>query len=199
MQLSITIAKAHRTITVDTLKLCNGNAADMAALDSMIEKYPNTVRYLFNYGATQSLNDAHAPIKSTDADIIMAAVQKRLTAIETGQVKVRGSGTRGVEPLVAQCNKIATAWWKKIAEAAQMAAIGKVRATLTQEQSDGATDEAIAAMIVAAKARHPATIEQAKAIIAANAIKVDATIDLDDLGLGESESDEDESDEESDE
>ena len=179
--ITIPVRKAGRSINVDTLKLCGGNESLATQLDTVLAAC-KSVAYSVSYGLTQSLNDAHAADKIGDSvtpDSIMGTVEKKLLAIYDGSVRAKGKGVVG-NPVEREAMKLARKWWKSFGLAAQNAAIGKMREKY--ESLVNATDEQITDLIVAANAKLPATVEKAKAIVAANNLKVEnVEIDIENL------------------
>jgi hypothetical protein len=187
MQLPIYIKKTGRSINVDTLAMVG--ESNVATFDRILETC-KPVAYALAYGLTQSVNDAHAAIALTEGvDKVMSAAEKKLAAILAGTVKVRGASRTHADPIMHEALKIARAWWKGKGDGAQNAAIGKIRAK--GGKFDDMEDSAIADIIINAFANTESTQDKAKAIVAANATKVDDDFDLDEIMADEDESDED--------
>lgn len=86
--MQIAITKIGRTIDVDLNRFGNELETSIGALPALA--------YVVKYGLTQSLNDAHAAEKfdgsETAADNIQAIVEKKLAAIYSGEIAMRGVG-----------------------------------------------------------------------------------------------------------
>lgn len=144
------------------------------------------IAYLVEYGLKQSLNDAIAAIKVTDADYspeaTRAIVEKRLAAIMTGTV--RQAGTREAsDPVGAEAKKLARAAFNAKPEQTRKAAM-----TAFRQAGITGDDKTVIAAIVDKMA--PAFRAEAEKIIEARkAAVVELADGLDDVlaGLLESE------------
>ena len=206
MKLSIYLKKIDQHLSVDTLDLAGGNESFRDQLDSIIDNC-KAVSYSLLYGLTQSVNDAHAPIALTEGvDKIRVAAEKKLKAILSGTVKVRGSSAGGgLSPVATVAAQLAHKMWKGISATEQQKLIGATRGQ--HESFTDKTDQEITTMILTAYMLAPQTVAKAEATVAARQMKpVLPTIDLASLGLfvpkndepadESDESDEDESDDE---
>lgn len=159
--IQIAIRKAGRVVDVDT----EAFGLDWAEL-------PSNAQYVFRYGLTQSLNDAHAaesvPNDDAGRNSIMAIVEKKLDAIVNGTVRVAGSGgARIVDPIARLIMRYA-----RDAVAGALKAAGKKVKDMTKEQLDTAYTRYIEKNTEALKAR-------AERELADNAAA--GAIDVDDL------------------
>src|SRR4030095_15570030 len=177
MQLPIRIKKTGQTINVDTLAMVGNNPAFAVQLEAVLAHKP------VMYGLTQSVIDAHATLTLAGDGVekVMAAAQKKLAAILTGTVKVRGTTVTHADPIMHEAMKLANKWWKGKGDGGQNAAIGKIRAK--GGRFDDMEDKAIVEVILAAYCADESTQEKAEAIVAANAMKVDDDFDLDEIML----------------
>jgi hypothetical protein len=182
MKLSIPIAKIGQSVDIDWVKLTGGNETDATRLESLVDSY-GQVRYALFNGFKQSLNDAHASPKIT-REQVMGVVLKKLDSIYADTIKTRGRATAGgLEPIPAECNRIAKAVWAKKTETERSVIIGKTRGQ--HDSLTDKTDDELVALILAAYAKAPETVAKATATVAAKAMKPAVEIDLSAIGLAE--------------
>lgn len=153
------------------------------------------VAYLVEYGIKQSLNDAIAAIKTTDADYTIAntkaIVEKRWNAILTGTV--RQAGTREAsDPYAAETRRLALATFKALDDQVRKVA-------MTRLMKAGMNEKGAKAHIVALYMADAGIIADAKANVDAMRAKA-ATLatDIDLASLFAPETDDDAFDDESD-
>lgn len=139
------------------------------------------IAYLIEYGIKQSLNDAIAAVKITDADYTVAntkaIVEKRWSAILSGNV--RQAGTREAsDPIGVEAKKIAGEWWKALGDQNR-----KVNLTVVMK-AHGMDEKTAKTAIIGAFAKLDSTRRDAEANLN-NRKPVDVVIDLNALGLVE--------------
>lgn len=105
-QITITFGNKAPSMAIDATRL--GITADQWNANPAL-------RYVAEYGLKQSLNDAIAGIKTTDADYTAekttAIVLKRLDAIMSGSVRTLGP-RESVDPVAAEMLKVAREWFR---------------------------------------------------------------------------------------
>lgn len=179
MEMHINIGqKVPAGIMVETNKLFT--TSEMAEQFNALMIASPGLAYVIDNGFKQSLTDAHANIKTGDADFsemaCIAAVEKKLDRIYAGTI--RQAGTREAsDPIGTEARRIAADWWKTIGDQARKTAL-----TAVMKKND-IDEKSAKSAIMLAYSSQDAVREQAKKVLAVRAPEV--TIDLSMLGLVE--------------
>lgn len=201
--LSIPVRKAKTAIDVDTARLAGMSDEFTETLDRVLAV--PSFRYIVVYGLTQTLNDAHASIDSSEpAANIMAAVQKKLDSVYAGAVRSGGTGGgTPADPIEREAVRISWAWWHAKPKATRVAAVAKLvgdeskHAAIGIESGDDkkTREKKAARAIVRNRAALPSVRDEAAANVARDAAaRVADSDDMSDMidMIGADESDDNE-------
>lgn len=175
MEMNIALgAKIPGGITIETNRLFT--TPEMAEMFNRLMAASPGLAYVVDNGFKQGLTDAHANIKTTDADFsrenCMAAVEKKLAKIYAGTINA--GGTREVsDPIGVEARRIANGWFKSVPDQQRKAALTAVMAKYELDE------KAAREKIIAQYASQESVREQAKKVLAVRAPEVE--IDLDTL------------------
>ena len=164
------------TLTIAIGKIGSTVNVDVEALP------PKSLEYVIRYGLTQALNDAHSQVTATaepDADkraaLVREAVDKKLAALMSGDIRVaRSGGGRTADPIQREINRLARAFVEaRIAAKVAAGALPKG----TKPEDIGNFAELVKAEAVHAT-RGAGYRAQAEAIVAARNVEDDLDFEL---------------------